>query len=206
MRLKKAVYTFTFAALALLAVAKVADNVFPTKVGATWWFTGSAGANQFNPVCKISSSKKSGNKTVVVMQWTFNSQNIQTETYWVTPSEVVRVQSGAGGKTKINPPVPVIKYPLTVGKSWTWKGVITTDGTGIPGTANLRVSKMETVKSAAGTFNAYRVDMTLTLSAQGQTATIPNTYWFAPGKGMVKQSASLQGMNIEAVVTKMSGQ
>jgi hypothetical protein len=193
------------ATLAMTAYAFVADNVFPIKNGATWQFTGKAGPSEFSPTCKVVSVKKAGAKTVVMMKWTASGTAIQDETYHVTANSVERVSSGAGGSNKISPPIPVIRYPLTVGKSWTWKGTVTTQGRPIPGNATIKVAALEKLSTKAGTFNAYRIDMNLVMSAGGQTVRLPNSYWFAPGKGLVKQSANVMGTVVEATVSKISG-
>lgn len=201
----KRILTTLLIAGVLPAYAFVAENLFPAKAGATWHFKGKAGPQEFSPVCKVISSKTAGGKTVVVMKWTANGASIQDETYHVTAGSVSRVSSGVGGSNKINPPIPVIKYPATVGKSWKWSGSVTTQGRAIPGTATIKVAARETIKTEAGSFNAYRVDMELVMSSGGQTVRLPNSYWFAPGKGMVKQSANLMGSIIEATVTKITG-
>jgi hypothetical protein len=200
--------TLTFlllSATTVCAYAFVADNLFPTKSGATWQFTGKAGPSDFSPTCKIVSTKKSGNKTVVLMKWSAKGTALQDETYWVTANSVERVSSGVGGSNKISPPIPVIRYPMTVGKSWKWTGTVTTQGNRIPGNATIKVAKRERINTKAGPFDTYRVDMELVMSAGGQTVRLPNSYWFSPGKGMVKQSANLMGSVIEATVTKISG-
>lgn len=201
----KRILSLALTGAALTAFAVTAENIFPTKTGATWHFTGKAGPNNFSPVCKIVSVKNAGSKSVVLMKWTANGATIQDETYHVSASSVERVSSGVGGASKINPPIPVIKYPATVGKSWNWKGTVTSQGQAIPGTATIKVVSREKLKTGAGTFDAYRIDMELVMSAGGQTVKLPNTYWFAPGKGMVKQSANVMGTIVEATVTKMSG-
>jgi hypothetical protein len=169
------------------------QNLFPTGKGSTWAFQGSLGDISMRMTATILSSQKEGSKTTVVMDWVMNGQSTQRETYVVSPAGVSRARSGMGGTGVITPPVPIIKYPVKSGASWTWKGSIRMGSMEIPASAQLKMVGRETVKIPAGTFNAYRVDMALTVSAQGQTQTIRNTYWFAPGAGLVKQSAQLPG-------------
>jgi hypothetical protein len=153
----------------------------------------------------VTSSKTAGGTSTVVFRWTMNGNPVQDETYVVTRQSVSRVKSGVGGSNIISPPLTVIRNPMTVGKSWNWKGSIAVGGgQPIPAEATLKVASRETVKSAAGTFSAFRVNMDLRVTAQGQTARIPNSYWFAPGAGLVRQQVTLGATVIDATVTKLT--
>ena len=53
-----------------------------------------------------------------------------------------------------------------------------------------------------GSIKAYKVDLNLVVTAGGQSATIVNSYWYAPNIGMIKQAASFgNGTSIEGTVT-----
>ena len=195
--------------LALVALAFPAQagqggkSLFPTGQGSRWSFKGKAGTQELSMEAVITSSKTAGGKTTVLMRWTLNGQPVQDETYIVTASGVSRAKSGAGGSVSVSPPVQVIKNPMVVGKSWTWKGTISPGAQTIAANATLKVGAREAVKSAAGTFNAFRVDMVLNFSVQGRAFKIPNSYWFAPGAGLVRQRASVGPTTIDATVTKL---
>jgi hypothetical protein len=193
------------------ASAQSIAQLFPTKAGSTWQFTGSIRAgNQNQPLnlgAKIASVNTAGGRTTVVIEWTANGSVAQSETYIVTGSEVQRSRSGQGGSGVINPPVPVLRTPIRIGNAWNWKGTITTGGQTLNGTANLKIAARERLKTPAGALDAFRVDMTLTISLQGQNQKTTNSYWFAPGVGLVKQSTGLTGpggqkITVEASVSK----
>lgn len=191
------------ACLALGPVAVFAGgpdaNLFPVSTGSVWNYSGSAAGKAMSLRAEITSVTKSGNATLAVFKWSKGGTAVQEETYRITASEVARVRAGAGGSGDITPPVPVIRYPMTVGKTWKWAGKISTPGGAFQGSAVLKVASKDSVKTGAGSLQAYRVDMSLTLTAGGQSLTIPNTYWFAPGKGLIKQSAPNQ--KVEAVLS-----
>src|SRR2546423_6000084 len=155
----------------------------------------------------ITSSKSTAGKPAIVSRWSVNGQPMQEESYIVSASRVSRARSGVSGAIVLGPPLPVIKYPMSVGKTWSWSGTISAPNQqGVTANATLKVAGKETVKTSQGTVTAYRVDMDLTVTAQGQTAKIPATYWFAAGAGMVKQSAAIptpngQNVTIEATAT-----
>ena len=198
-----AVLTLQGAAVALGG----SEDLFPTGLGSAWTYNATVGTKSLSMTATITSSKSTGGKTTIVTRWSLNGQPMQDETYIVSASEVSRARSGAYGANVLNPPLPVIKYPMSVGKTWSWSGTISAPNQqGVSANATLKVAGKETVKSSQGTVTAYRVDMDLTVTAQGQTAKIPATYWFAPGAGMVKQSAAIPGPNgqnvtIEATAT-----
>lgn len=175
--------------------------MFPVGQGSTWEFAGKAGTLPLQMTATITSSTVTGNKRLVRFHWTANGKDAQEEEYIVTSTQISRARSGASGGNTIDPPIPVIKYPLQAGKSWSWKGSIGMGGQSASGKAILRVIGRQSVKTRARTFNAWRVDLKLTVSAQGQTITIPNTYWFAPGAGLIKQSATLPAPGGKSLVT-----
>lgn len=199
------------ALLSTLAVsASVFDdeNLFPTTIGSTWTWTSSAsGAGTTMKVEVVKADPPVDGQAL--LRYTANGQTTQDETYLVTKSEVARLRSGKDGCNHLEPALPIIEYPMTAGKSWHWKGTITTvtaGGGGLPvdGEADLKVAGREDVKTDAGTFNAYRVDMHLTVSVSSRSSEFDNTYWFAPNVGMVKQTFSGAGLNVEGAITSYS--
>jgi hypothetical protein len=166
---------------------------------------GEASGQVLNLDAVITSSKTAAGKSTVVFRWTMNGKPVQDEVYHVTPSSVSRAKSGPNASNVISPPLPVIQNPMKVGKAWKWRGTIKLpNGMTMPAQANLTVAKRETVKSAAGTFSAFRVDMGLLITVQNQSAQIPNSYWFAPGAGLVRQRVTLGQMVVDAAVTKLT--
>jgi hypothetical protein len=84
-----------------------------------------------------------------------------------------------------------IKYPVTVGSKWTWRGQADAPNLkGMPSTAKIQVAAREKVTTPAGTFNAYRIETVLIIVAGPNRAEVPNTYWLAPGVGLVQNQAT----------------
>jgi hypothetical protein len=197
---------FAIAAACLASAAGPApQNLFPTGVGSTWNYQGTMNGASVSIVATIKSAKTSNGVTEATFDWQMAGRSTQMETYRVTSTSVERTRSGAGGANHLNPPLPVIKYPMSVGKAWHWKGSLVNGATSMPSSGDLRVGALEKVKTGAGTFTAYRVDVKLLVSAGGQTAHVDNSYWYAPGAGMVKQSATVSGtgqsVQVEAAIS-----
>ena len=195
--------------LASLAVAgnpPIAENLFPTTVGSTWEIRGSA-TGLAEPIdMRISVVKWNPANHQVVLRYTQGAREVQQETYSVTSKEVSRMRSGPGGKGILTPPMPVIKYPFALGKSWKWAGTITQSGgaskQAIHSVATAKYAAIENISTGVGSIKAYRVDLNLTMTSGGQSASIVNSYWFAPKIGLIKQSAEFgNGNKIEGTVT-----
>jgi hypothetical protein len=186
------------------------EDLFPTKPGATWTYTGSAGTQPLQMDAVIVSSKSAGGTTTVVERWSIGGNPVQDETYLVTAAGVSRARSGKGGASVLEPPLPIIKYPMKAGKSWKWEGTIATQAGGrsinMKADCSLSVSPKEKVKCGAGDIEAFRVDVKMNIYSEGKSMQVPNSYWFAPGIGLIKQSTQLQAngksLLIEAAVSK----
>jgi len=197
-----------FSAFAASFAVPVSQSLFPTTVGSTWTIR-SVVTGMSTPIDMQITIVRAKNPTPhqVVLRYMKGDKEFQEETYLVTASEVARMRSGPGGSGKITPPLPVIKYPATVGKSWKWAGSITqpTSSGGsqtVQGNATIKIAAFEAVKTTMGSIKAYKVDLNLVVTAGGQSATIVNSYWYAPNIGMIKQAASFgNGTSIEGTVT-----
>jgi hypothetical protein len=189
--------------VSLVAAASVlaqSGSVFPSSPGSTWEYAGTAGGRPIKMSASVVSSKTSGGSTTFVVKWMMDGRQASQETYILSASQLVRAAAGNDGKTDLNPPLPVIKLPAKVGQTWTWKGSMKTGGGQIEATAELKTAAKVDLKTPAGTFSAWKVDMKLVISG----ITITNTYWFAPGKGLVKQSTTVPGQNGQPVVVEGS--
>jgi hypothetical protein len=192
-RIHLGVFVGALAAVSCLQMPAKAfeEDLFPAKLGNTWTFKGTAGTVPLNMTATVTSSTTAKGKTTAVFKWTQNGQVNQTETYSISSTGVVREASGVGGGSVISPPLPVIKYPMKVGNSWKWKGTLKSATQTFDGVADLKVAAKETVKTEAGTFSAYKVDLDLTVTSNGKSLTIKNSYWYAAGAGMVKQAIDI---------------
>ena len=190
-------------AISLVAISAPAAHsqidLFPVALGNTWKMSGFAGPQKLEMVATITKSKSANGSTKVTMSWNQGENNINEETYIIRKQYVARSTSGIGGTNIIDPPVRIIVYPMAVGNSWTWKGTISTPKGVFEGTSTLRVGAKETVKTTSKSYKAFRVDMVMVVSGSGQKVSIPNSYWFAPGVGMVRQKSEIPNPNGEKV-------
>jgi hypothetical protein len=185
---------------ACTAAPPAAQDYWPMKLGNTWTLDTTVGAQKVPQVATVSDVKREGNATLATIKYSGGGRQF-SETYRVTSQVVERVSSDMGqGSSPINPPIPIIKYPLTAGKKWDWSGTITTMGRAVNGNSRLTVTGPVSVKTPAGTFKAMRVHSALTVEAGGQKVNLPNDYWFAPGVGMVRQEATIMQTKISGIL------
>ena len=192
------------AAIALLAAsvctgAKQAKPVsyWPFKVGSTWTLTThiKQGAKEQTADQVITVTSVSGG--VATLDYKVNGNAVQGEKYRFDANQVMRIASGPNAGNPISPGLPVIKYPMKAGDHWKWNGTIALMGQTIPGSGELSVSGPEQVKTPGGAFQAMKVHLVVTISAQGQKIVLPNDYWFAPNVGLIKQVANVNGMQVD---------
>lgn len=189
-QLKAGIGTLALLSCIQLSALAAGEDLFPAKLGNTWTLKGTAGTVPLNMDATITSSKTVGNKTTVVVHWTQNGSS-QEESYSITPTEVARETTGLAGSSVITPPLPIIKYPMTPGKTWNWKGSLKSPTQTVNATALLKTGPRETVKTPAGEFKACKVDLYLTITQGSKSTQVKNSYWFAPRVGMVKQEITI---------------
>jgi hypothetical protein len=184
-------------------IAKSAGDYWPLKKGNFWEsqlvVPGTASGDVQTLLIKstVTQVTKEKGGFVASINYTQNGASMQIEKYRVTPTALFRIASGMGGKNIIQPPLPIVKYPLTPGKTWKWAGAIVSGKVSIRATSDFIVAEPEEIVLPAGKFKAIKVhaENTLFLPAQGknkgQTASLPNDNWFVPGVGWVQQETTL---------------
>ena len=180
-----------------------AADYWPFKEGNTWTLLTKVRDQQVDQVVTVVNIAKKDGKTEARLEYKFrqNGQTIQTEIYQSDSKSLSRIASGPNASGKISPPFPVVLYPLTDGKKWDWKGMITINGQEFKGVSKQTASGPENITSSAGTFKAMRVHVDLTVSSQGKDQKLINDYWFAPNVGLIKQKATLGGVEFDCALS-----
>jgi hypothetical protein len=198
---------FVFAAgAAVLSATVVASppdppNYWPLKLGATWTLQTKVGTDTLTQVATVTDVKRDGASTLATLDYKSKGKSLNTEVYRVSASGISRISGGNNNSVMVNPPIPIIQYPLTAGKSWTWSGEIVTNGKEVKASSKFTVSGPEAIKTAAGSFKAMHVTSELVLDPSGQKIKMPNHYWFAAGVGLVRQTATIGPTEIAGELT-----
>lgn len=201
---------FLIAAAALFSASRSAsapyadkNDYWPMELGNTWTGVATVGKDtKMTQEITVTSVKKEGNARIATMDYRSDNKSVNVEIYRITPTLIERLSGGPNSQMKLTPSLPIIRYPLTAGKSWKWDGSISVNGQDIKATSTFTVSGPETVKVTSGTFKAMHVHSELVVENAGAKTKMPNDYWFAPGVGMVKQFADINGMKVEVDITK----
>jgi hypothetical protein len=110
---------------------------------------------------------------------------IEEEVYIVT-TEQISVKSMGTGET-FDPPLPLIKLPMSVGDTFDWTGKIVFAGHELEGKAKA-VTSRDTPDLATGPRETLRVAVELEISdGSPKPATRKLDYWFAEGVGPIRR-------------------
>lgn len=86
-----------------------------------------------------------------------------------------------------NPPIPIIRYPFTVGEKWEWSGTAGL-GQNIKQATAVVTSTQETLNLVTGVADCVRVTADLEVATGGPgKSKRPLKFWIEPGKGIVKR-------------------
>lgn len=83
---------------------------------------------------------------------------------------------------RYEPAIPLLKFPLTIGDQWSWKGdYLCAEDVKMPCTAKVTVNRESLNRPGAPT-DTIRVDVKLSME---ENASADMTFWFAKGSGLV---------------------
>lgn len=109
---------------------------------------------------------------------------LERESYKRTPKEL---GATAALGSEFVPPITLLKTPMTVGDSWTWKGTVTEGGPVRNATATIKTSA-DRVELPTSSVDAIRVDVDLAMESGGPNpAKRTLIYWCAPGHGVIQR-------------------
>ncbi|MGL6074499.1 MAG: hypothetical protein ACRC8S_10095 [Fimbriiglobus sp.] len=165
-------------------------DFYPMKAGTKWVYK----VGEVLVTVKVASSDKDGTK----LDTEVNGKVVASETLNVTPEGIVRTKIN---NNAIAPPVMILKTAGgKVTKGDKWKVESTIQGQAVKGEFMIKDDK-ESVTVPLGKFDAVVVE--------GQDFDIAGTktavkYYFVAGKGIVKQSYSIQGNEAVLEVKEMT--
>lgn len=199
------------AALVLLAGCRGlnSENYFPAAPGSTWSYTGTlkkATDDAKTPdetlfqKTEIASAAGQEKATVVFHSDAKTGQGVETQedsTWIVTGESATWVSFGGGGKCVIEPPLPVLHFPVLRGQ-WEWKGRFPLpDGKTVPASATIRTAGRDKLTTPAGIITTYSVEVLLLAEVEGQATEFPLTFWFGPNVGLVQTQQTLPAPKAE---------
>ena len=180
------------AAAPALAKPKKTPDYFPLRLS-DWWQYRSRQANdatsEFRLTVISEEPQPDGSRRSCIEL--SNPNPLIRDWYTKTAAGVVLNEEeylGGGGKVALDPPRPMLRYPLAAGASWGWSG---TARSNTQVEEKSRVAGAEKVEVPAGRFDAMKI---VTEIQQGG-AWATKTSWFAPGVGLVRQATESNGVS-----------
>lgn len=113
-----------------------------------------------------------------------HDQVLETETYASSVGEFALVSIDE----QFEPPLPLLKFPLTIGEGWTWKGELLVGGRRHSAEADIKPTTEQLYLTKSGGVDTVKVVVELRIDTKTSTpAKRPITYWFVKGKGIVQR-------------------
>lgn len=185
------ILALTLAAASSAEKKKKEPDYFPLRVK-DWWeyrLTQATGDSSEIRLTVVSERSQPDGTVRSCIELT-NPTPVFRDWYTKTPAEVVLNEEeylGGGGKVALDPPRPMLRFPLAPGASWTWNGTARAN-TEVYERSQVRGT--EKVEVPAGRFDAVKIETEI---RQGGAAAT-KTSWFAPNVGLVRQATESAGV------------
>lgn len=166
-------------------VAQPKKPLFPLKVGTKWKMELTEQGKTIEEQTLLGKRAISGVECQI-LGIRREGGGYREEYFVVNDKGIYQVGGGGAERITMKPPLPILTFPLELGKSIEWQGGITVPKGMVPGRAWSRLRGVERVKVPAGVFDAYRTDTALEANINGRIAVFMTARWFVPGKGIVK--------------------
>jgi hypothetical protein len=126
--------------------------------------------------------RRSGDRYTIDLR--LHDETYDTETYVVREGSF-SLESGAG--EVYDPPIPILKFPMTVGDHWQWSGTAAAGDEPMRATAKIATTK-ESLFVCDLSFESVESTVELSLPTQdGLMIERKMTFYFAPGQGLFKR-------------------
>ncbi len=137
-----------------------------------------------------------GGKQALIKELNEEEKAVGELVFLVTEDAVHLVSALANGKRyNLNPPLPIGVWPNEPGKTLTWSGTGISDDPNLELETTITAKGMMEVDTASGRVEAYRVDISTRPKGGGGNPASDSSYWFAPGKGIVRNVDKLLTQN-----------
>lgn len=129
--------------------------------------------------------------TTLTLNWMVDSEGrtggdpVKVESEKYTYSDAFFAFAGTDYE-KYDPPIPLAKFPLTVGEGWDWTGSVQVGKTKTKAKATID-PETETLNLAVGNIDALKVTVVLTFDDESAPKQRTLVFWFKPGEGIIKR-------------------
>lgn len=164
-------------------------NYYPLALGNSWTYWGAGSKKKGKIFIEVIKAETVNDAQWFTLDGHFHGRYIGSEILRVTKDGIFRHR--AGGED-LDPPLPVLKFPVKDGDRWEWHGWVKGQSVKV-----ITSVKLEEIKSDDGTHHIAIVDATIK-SKRG--IRIPARAWYVPNVGMTKM---VMNVGLETVVAKL---
>lgn len=174
---------------------KLSGDLLPLTPGTLWQYK------------TVDDKGKTGTEELValpggVLELRVKGKASTRDTYRSGPDGLFVVGIAQPAPMQISPPLPTVVLPIKEGVVTTWQGTVGTEKNTVMASSWTRVTRREKVKTPAGEFLTWRVDMRTTVVGD-KGGSLLVTRWFAPGVGVVRlRSIDAKSRTIKELVAK----
>lgn len=184
-------------------------NLFPLAVGATWLYDATDGDKKWEMSVEISGKENVDGVSCFVLEAHGQNNKARGQTFISVQDKGIYVKKFTGGNAMLgkmdqalNPPIPLMEFPLKTGKKWSWTGTFKFMLKEFSFTTQSEVLAKEKIKVPAGNFEAFKVRTKRLLNNKLMGE---ETRWYAPGTGLVmskNSSKKIFGFGKDRTVTQ----
>ncbi len=164
------------------------ELLFPHALGDTWELTTKEAKSTFKIRRTIVETRKDvSGKTTFVVELQRDGTPVHREEYVIDESGVSHTAFGMQSEIRFDPPLPMLRLPFQPDSTWDWMGTYRSAEGSVPCKVFFKLTGPEPIKTAAGSFYAYRLDQQYTEQAPEGSRTYTTAQWYSPKVGLVKQ-------------------
>ncbi len=181
-----------------------ADTLLPASKGSQWVYSVEA-LDAFARTTASTSvtyrvdevSKTSGSTTAKIS--VHGPDGVLDRATWRISPNGIDQTTGEASNLPFEPPLPIVKFPLKDGETWTYsgKGPRPTGGAG-PFTQSFRAVGAEEVDTGVGRKQAFAIESTSKWTADGKNFRAEYKSWWAPDTGLVRSFQRVVAPNTAA--------
>lgn len=169
------------------------QNTLPVAIGNQWVYSaeqtitanGRRSSQKAEIVWKMTEIRDTPSGKRIVLEVKSSGKVVDRQVWQVDGKGLYQVSIGAGKPRAFTPPLPVIEFPATEGKKFSWKGTTTGADNKIANiSAEATVQPVRLADTARDPVSAVPVESVMTYAKDGSTAT--TTAFFAPKVGLVR--------------------
>lgn len=179
---------------AVISSAPIGQEIFPLVLGKKQTYRIVSATEKQQIVNKIAEVKQQKGGTLALMQTLTKAEGetklVGTRIYAVTSQGLALV---ALNGARANPPLPLLRFPVTPNSTVSWQGTFRTGKTTLSGAAVVRVSGPDTLTLNKKTLAAYRLDMAIVTKTNEKPQRQVTTLWLTPSVGMVREQSFPNG-------------